>query len=104
MFVHSENQEAAPGEVDEVNVAVATAVTSNNESVPEPETEDESSEIVKYLWEQRDDESDKEYKAFKTFADLGSGRSYGKAALQTCLSKQTIFRWSKTFDWLNRID
>jgi hypothetical protein len=57
-----------------------------------------------FPWDKLDNESDTKYHAFCIFLDLGSKRSQSQVAKILKLSRGTIIKYAKEFNWLRRAE
>src|SRR3954465_14619181 len=55
------------------------------------------------LFEQQPRESDKAFRAFKTYRDAGPDRSFRKVAQKLGKSVTQLTRWSQRFNWTERL-
>lgn len=54
-------------------------------------------------WERRKDESTQAFEAFKTYLDMGEGRSLRRVEQALNKSHALIGRWSSRYEWMSRI-
>ncbi|MGH8965906.1 MAG: hypothetical protein ACRDXB_11340 [Actinomycetes bacterium] len=54
-------------------------------------------------WERRDGETTPAFEAFRTYRDLGAGRSIRTVREALGKSSQLLERWSSTHDWVARV-
>ena len=53
-------------------------------------------------WERQDNETPKQFEAFKIYRDMGEERSLSKVAQQLSKTKQLLSRWSSANNWVER--
>ena len=54
-------------------------------------------------WEQQDGEGTRAFEAFQTYRDMGAERSLVKVARKLGKSSTIVERWSRLWDWVNRV-
>ncbi|NMC77687.1 MAG: hypothetical protein GYA60_10425 [Candidatus Methanofastidiosa archaeon] len=59
---------------------------------------------MEQMWEQYESEGSKAYEAFACYRDMGRKRSISKVAKELGKNDSLISRWSKTYEWVHRVN
>lgn len=76
---------------------------NKDESVAKKEPGHRNEKSNDKIWEKREDESRRQFEAFKCYRDMGSGRTLAKVDDEVSYSLQNIKRISSTKDWGDRV-